>query len=233
MGFRLYLLAFSAYVCILTAASLAVTVYERMQYFLMYPVLVFGWVFAFAIAFDYLVSNQKLSWRKLLVLVFGLIIASSGVTHAVYVIDTPKWSFTVSTGKSVYAPAEGVHITVTVTNLGYISHSFSTIVDPSIIVEVWSTYYEDGIPEPIVDMQMWFTAFVNQSLTTLTFSPGQSLTRTVVWNQTLIHPESSLLVKPGTYLVDAFIPDVSFYPDLNNYLAPFWAETFINVTSTG
>jgi hypothetical protein len=231
MGFRLSLFVFSAYVCILTGASLAVTVYQEVQYIWAYPILVFGWVFCFAFAFDYLLSNQKLSWRKLLVLVFGLIIASSGVTHAAWVIGTPKWSFTVSTDKSVYALTEGVHITVTLTNLGYISHSFSSIVDPSIIVEVWSTHYVEGDPEPDVDMQMWYTAIVNQSQTTLTIAPGQSLTRTLVWNQTVIYPESSLLVTPGTYVVDAFVPDPS--STLSNYVAPFWAETYINVTSTG
>jgi hypothetical protein len=225
MGIRLSLLVFSASVCILTGASLAVTVYQEVQSIWVYPILVLAWIFCFAFAFDYLQSNQKFSRRKLLVLILGLIIASSGVTHVAWVIGTPKWSFTISTDKSIYALTEDVHVTVTLTNLGYIPHSFSSIVDPPIIVEVWSTYsdYDDNLEK---DLQMWYTAIFNQSQTTLTIPPGQSLTKTFVWNQT----ESSLRIAPGTYLVDAFVPDLS--QDLSTPLAPFWAETYINVTAT-
>lgn len=159
-----------------------------------------------------------------------MIIASSGVTHAAWVIGTPKWSFTVSTDKSIYALTEDVHITVTLTNLGYIPHSFSSIADPPVIVEVLNTYYIAGNPEPAI--QMWYTAALNKNQTTLTIPPGQSLTRTFVRNQTVIYPESSLRVTPGTYVVDTFVPDSRLYPSLSSYLPPFWAETYINVTAT-
>jgi hypothetical protein len=230
MGFRLSLLVFSASVCILTGASLGVAVYQEVQYIWAYPILAFAWIFAFAFAFDHLLSNQRLNRRKLLVLIFGLIIASSGVTHAVWVIGTPKWSFTVSTDKSIYALTEDIHITVTLTNLGYIPHSFPSIVDPPVIVDVRNTYYIAGNPEP--DIQMWYTAILNLSQTTLTIPPGQSLTRTFVWNQTVIYPESSLGVTPGTYVVDAFVPDPRVYPSLSSYLPPFWATIYINITAT-
>jgi hypothetical protein len=229
MGFRLNLLMFSAYVCILTGASLAVTIYQEVQSIWVYPILVFAWIFCFAFAFDILLSDQKFSRKKLLVLTLGLVLASSGVTHAVWVVGTPKWSFTVSTDKSVYALTESVHITVTLTNLGYIPHSVSSMVDPSIVVEVWSTdtNYDDTLEK---GLQMWYTPFLNQSQTTLTIPPGQSLIRTILWNQTVAHPESSLSVTPGTYLVEAFVPDLSF--DSSTPLAPFHGETYINVTAT-
>lgn len=236
MSFRLSLLVFSASVCILTGASLAMTVYQEvnlyqeMQYVWAYPILAFAWIFTFVFALDHLLSDQRLSWRKFLVLIFGLIIASSGVTHAAWVIGTPKWSFTVSTDKSIYPLTEDVHITVTLTNLGYIPHSFSSIVGPPVIVEVWNTYYIADSPEE--GLEMWYTVPLNQSQTTLTIPPEQSLTRTFVWNQTVIYPESSVRVTPGTYVVDAFVPDPRFYPSLSSYLPPFWAETYINVTAT-
>jgi hypothetical protein len=227
MGFRLNLLMFSAYVCILTGASLAVTIYQEVQSIWVYPILVSAWIFCFAFAFDYLQSNKKFSRSKSLVLILGLIIASSGVTYAVWVVGTPKWSFTISTDKSIYAPTEDVRITVTLTNLGYIPHSFSSMVDPPIIVEVWSTDSNFGYLEK--SLQTWYTPFLNQNQTMLTIPPGQSLTKTFAWNQTVIRPYS-LRVTPGIYLVDAFVPDLG--QDLSTPLAPFWAETHINVTAT-
>lgn len=230
MGFRLSLLAFSAWICVLTGASLAtIDYYAGDVYIWEYPLLVFGWVFAFAFAYDFVLDKRGFGGKRLIILVFCLIIASSGVTHAVYIVGTPKWSFAVSTDESSYIQNETIHIAVTLKNLGYIPHSFPSIVDPPIIVVIWNADLVASSP-PQPGLQVWYSVFVNKNQTTFTISPGQSFTRTFAWNQT--YTESSVQIGPGTYIIDAFVPDPSSYPLVEPYLSPFWAETIINITST-
>jgi hypothetical protein len=232
MGFRLDVILFSTFICILTAASLAITVYSvvdvytEMQYVWAYPLLVFGWIFAFAFAFDML-GSEKLSRKKLLFLTLGLVLLSSGVTHVVWVVATPRWSFSVSTDKSTYELGEPVQITATLENHGYIPQTFTSAVDDAITVNVeWG---------PFLPIPVWNAPY-KENQTAFTISPRQRLVRTFVWNQTnTVNPWFwNTTYMPGTYLINAFVPKrggatifEDYYDDM-----PFWATTYINVTAT-
>lgn len=229
MGFKLSLFAFSAWICVLTGASLAAIVYYAGDvYFWVYPLVVFGWVFAFAFAFDFVLDKRGFSGKRLILLVFCLIIASSGVTHAVWIVGTPKWSFVVSTDKSAYMQDETVQITVTLKNLGYIPHCFPSYTSPPIIVEIWNADLTVGSP-PEPALQVWYSVFVYKHQTTFTISPGQSFIRTFAWNQTDI--QYPVPIGPGTYIVNAYVPDS--YGDAEPHISPFWNETLFNITSAG
>jgi hypothetical protein len=188
-----------------------------MQYVWIYPFLAFAWIFAFVFAFDHVLNNRGFSGRRFLLLIFCLIIASSVVTHAAWIVGTPKWSFMVSTDKSNYMQNETIQITVTLKNIGYIPHSFISITDPPLIVEV------EGI---------WYTPIVDRNQTTITLSPGQNLTRTFTWNQTITYVQPPVPVRPGAYYLYAFVPDPNSYPSTLPYLPPFWSRTIVNITST-
>jgi hypothetical protein len=114
-----------------------VNVYKEMQYVWAYPALAFGWIFAAAFAFD-LLGSERFSGKKLLFLTLGLVLLSSGVTHVVWVVATPRWSFSVSTDKSTYALGEPVQITVTLENHGYIPQTFTSAMGNAITVDAWS-----------------------------------------------------------------------------------------------
>jgi hypothetical protein len=233
MGFRLSLFAFSALICVLTGLSLAWTVYSEWGFYVWaVPLLALGWVFAFAFAFDYLLNKRGFSVKRLLLLAFCLIVASSGVTHAVWIVATPRWSFTLSTDRSTYVQNETVQITVTLKNVGYLTQSFLSTLDHPIIVDVWTTDLVGGYLDR--GLQVWYSPVADENQTMLTISPGQSLIRTFAWNQTPIYnTQPPTIVAPGTYIVEAFVPDPEFYPHTQPYLSPFWAETTINITSTG
>jgi len=212
----------------MTSASLATIVYYAGDvYFWVYPLLVFGWIFAFTFAFDFVLNQRGFSGKRLIILVLCLMIASSGATHAAYIVGTPKWSFTVSTDKSTYMQNETIHITVTLKNLGYIPHSFSSNVDPPILVGVWTTDFYGSYPEK--GLQVWYNVFVIKNQTSFTISPGESFTRTFAWNQTYSYFSGQ--VGPRTYIVSAFVPDPSS-STTEPYLSPFRNETLINITST-
>jgi len=227
LGFRLSLFVFSGWICVLTGASLAWTVDNVGFYIRAYPLLAFGWVFALAFAFDYVLDKRGLSGRKFVLLVFCLIVASSGVTQAAFTVGTPKWSFMVSTDKSTYMQNETIQITVTVKNLGYIPHSFLSNTDPLILVGAWTADFYGSSPEQGV--QVWYSVFVFKNQTSVTISPGQSFTRMFEWNQTNIY--SSVPVGRGTYIVEAYVADL--YGEPEPFPSPFWNQTLINITSTG
>ena len=197
-----------------------VDIYEEPQYIWVYPILAFAWVFAFAFAYDGVLNNRGFSGKRFILLVFCLVVASSGVTHAVWFFGTPKWSFTLSTDKSTYAENETVQITVTLKNLGYVPLSFPSTVDPPLIVTI--SDFRGGTD--------WYSSVAYHNRTTFTISPGQSLTRTFAWNQTPITVQPPLIVGPGTYFVFAEVPDPS-HGNAEPY-GSFYASATFNITST-
>jgi len=217
--FRLYTLLFCVTVFIINALGLAFYWYKMLV-----PPFWFG--FAYPIAYillivfghDFFIAGSKLSRKKLLLLLLGVLTMSSIVTHSVWAIVTPRWSFSVTTDKNTYRLGENIQITVTLENHGLITHSFKSSISDPIAV---------SIEYPILS-QVWYSPY-NLNKTEFTIAPHQTLERTFVWNQTNIHyPEKE--IDPKTYTVRACIPSFPYDPFTGPSI--FWASTSINITST-
>jgi len=179
-----------------------------------YPV---AYILLIVLAHDFFIAGSNLSKKKLLLLFLGALIMSSIVTHSVWAIVTPSWSFSVTTDKNTYRLSENVQITVTLENLGFIAHSFKSSISDPIAV---------SIEYPILS-QVWYSPY-NLNRTEFTIAPHQTLERTFVWNQTNVHyPEKE--IEPKTYTVRACIPSSS-HPFIGSSIV--MASTSINITST-
>jgi len=211
---------------ILTALGLIIAYMNK-------PVLTFWSVFAYTIAlpclYAFLVqplfTSSKLSTKRFLLLTFSVAIIAIAVTHSVWTVTSPNWSFVVATAKSNYELGENVQVTVSLKNLGFIPHSFTSSISDPMVVSV-SYVYEDN---PTVTTQVWFS-LIHFNKTVFTIYPQQSLERTFTWNQTNIYqPEKK--IKSGTYLIEALIPsaDSDILIGFDNL---FWAWAFINITAT-
>ena len=219
MKFKSHTLLFSIVTFILTALGLAFIYYKVLDPpFWFGFVYIVAWVLLLALADDFFIGSGRLSRKKLLLLTFGVMIISNAVTHSVFAVISPRWSFSVYTDKNTYRLGENVQITVSLENRGFIAHSFKSSISGPIAVSI-----EYGILS-----QVWYSPY-NLNRTEFTIAPHQTLERTFVWNQTNIHyPEKE--IDPKTYTVRACIPSFPYDPFTGPSI--FWASTSINVTST-
>jgi heme/copper-type cytochrome/quinol oxidase subunit 4 len=145
--FKSYTLLFSIVVFILTAVGLAFLYYKMLDppfwftfvYIAAYPLLI-------VFAYDLFIAGSKLSRKKLLLLFLGVLIISAIATHSVWVIVTPRWSFSVSTDKNTYRLGEEVKITASLKNLGFITFFFKSRVSEPVLVLIWYQYTENPTP---------------------------------------------------------------------------------------
>jgi hypothetical protein len=135
-------------------------------------------------------GKLKLSFGAVLIIIFIIIVVS--LTSFLWVLLTPRWSFTVTTNKAVYANGEDIQITVILKNTGYLRQSITTAFTSPIIVLVENQF----------SAQAWFAPpDVQTGQTTFTLSPDQSLIRTFVWNGSWWNQERH----PGVCTVKAAI----------------------------
>jgi len=221
MGFRFYTLTFGVVVLILTAVGLAFFYYKSLVltllsiwFYLVAIVLVFGF------AADYFILGNKLSWKKFLLLTFGLIIISATITQTFAIIVAPRWSFSVYTDKSTYRLGENVTISVYLKNTGFITHSFLPVTG--------NTRHESiVVGAQMTSSPVWYSLVYLENANR-TIRPNQILQRTFIWNQTAnigIYKEREWQAEPGQYRISGGIRDAH-----TNYI--FSDETFINITST-
>ncbi|MDH5449191.1 MAG: hypothetical protein OEX01_09370, partial [Candidatus Bathyarchaeota archaeon] len=114
-------------------------------------------------------KERKMKKLTLLAVILALFFI---LPYTAYAVRTPRWSFTVSTDKTIYMLGENVTITATLTNNGYITHSFTSI---------------DKVPIQIYVQYSWFSIWYSDSnagKTEFSIGPRESIQRTVVWNQT-------------------------------------------------
>lgn len=155
-----------------------------------------------------------------------LIVTVALAAYGTWVVVTPKWAFKVTTDKSSYALGENVIITVTLENLGYIPHSITSSITNAIYVSITEWPY----------WPVWYSTYeVNK--TTFTVAPGHPLTRTIVWNQTNTENPSlwtNRTCNPGTYSIDAWIPDLRDGNAVDPIMAYplFGGGILINITAT-
>ena len=219
MRFKSYPLLFSIVVFIVTAVGLAVLYYKILDppfwftfaYIAAYPLLV-------VLAYDLFIAGSKLSRKKLLLLFLGALIISAIVTHSVWAIVTPRWSFSVTTDKNTYRLGESVQITVSLKNNGLIAHSFKSSISDPVVIFVRTSFYT----------HVWYTSY-HYNITEFTVFPNHRLERTFVWNQTdIYHPEKE--IEPATYYIGAHIPGSLSEPFIDYEIFRAW--TIINITST-
>jgi len=179
-----------------------------------------AWILVFGFGFDYFVIRAKFSRKKALLITFGIIIMSITVTHSVWAIITPRWSFSVTTDKNTYRLGENVTITATLRNHGLIAHSFKSSISDPVVIHV----------RAYMITSVWYTPF-NYEITEFTVFPNQPLERTFVWNQTKsVNIEFGKEIEPGTYYIGAHIPGSSSEPFIDYEIFRAW--TSINITST-
>jgi hypothetical protein len=174
-----------------------------------------------------MLTNKTLSVKKFLLLTFSVIVVAAVVAHSAWIAVAPNWSFVVVIDKSAYKLGESVQITVSLRNLGFIPHSFTSSCSDPIAVSVSHVYEKD----PSIWAQVWYSSYYD-SQTEFTIGPHQSLERTFVWNQTNIyHPQEK--IDKGTYLIEALIPSAgSFTQPVRVDNAFFWDSIRINITAT-
>ena len=163
--------------------------------------------------------------KKTILVVFAVAVVAITSVLSVWAITTPKWSFSVTTDKSTYELGESVQITVTLKNLGFIEHSFTSSLSDPVAVSV-EIVHED----PTLTTQAWYSLY-HPDATEFTVAPHQSLERTFTWNQTWTTNLwlCNQTYMPGTYITRAFIPKVQegFPAILSSHL--FTAYTTINI----
>jgi hypothetical protein len=161
-------------------------------------------------------DKKSLQLNKKRIISIALIVIAIGlaVPYSAWTIVVPNWSFSVSTDKSTYRLGKDVEITVTLRNMGFITHSFKSEVK---VIYVSIRNRSTGI-------HVWYSSYHLQDMV-FSLEPNQILQGNFLWNQTNIHqPEEE--IEPGEYRIEARIPE----SDWDNYL--FWAKTYINITST-
>jgi len=149
--------------------------------------------------------------RKWLFILLVLLIVAALIMYAVQVITAPNWSFKVVTDKTVYKLGENITITAVLKNNGYITHSFKAYYEDPIEVTIGKGTFPFGV---------WYSS--NQkNIHDVSIPPGQTIERTVVWNQT---DRDGKLVEPGIYTIRAEILDGE------KWLPIFEAEISITIT---
>lgn len=193
----MHILLFCAAIFMLTTVGLVVVyvwkhvpIWLSLAYLFICPV-----VFAFAV--DFLVGENKLSSKKVLLLAVAVMVTAATLTNSVWTIVAPRWSFSVSTDKPVYRLDEDVQITASLENLGFISHSFASATNDPVVVSI----------ETPGGGQVWYSSYHLRDRE-FTLAPHETLVRTFTWNQTNIHfPEKQ--IEPGHYYIRALIPSTS------------------------
>jgi len=227
MELRSYILLFSLLIFVL--AAVGVTIFYSTQFVLSFWLtlaLIIAYPCTIAIFFPLLTGNSKLSRKKLLLLTFSVTIISIAVSSSIWTIITPKWSFSVTTNKTAYSLEENVEITVSLKNMGFITHAFKSRINNPIVVSIEYQHTEN----PTSRIQVWFNPF-QEDITEFSVGPNLSLNRQFIWNQT----KSTNLwigeeIEPGIYWIQAFIPEYSSSMPIgvDNI---FSAWTSINITS--
>jgi hypothetical protein len=222
---KLYTLLFCVTVFIINALGLALYWYKMLVppfwFGFAYPI---AYILLIVLAHDFFIAGSKLSRKKSLLLVLGVLTISSIVTHSVWAIVTPSWSFSVTTDKNTYRLDEEVKITVSLKNLGFVTHSFKSRAIEPIYIVIEYDYKHHTTP-------VWWSS-VHESLTEFSIKPNQSLERNFVWNQTKsVNIDLGEEIEPGGYYIKAFIPSADFTMPFTVYNL-FWAWTKINITST-
>jgi len=168
--------------------------------------------------------NKKLLLRIAVISMIFVVIA-----YFVWFVLPPRWVFSITTDKSTYLLGENVIITVRLQNLGYITHSFITCVSDPVIVSV---EYQPGV-NPTVTSQVWYNRF-HKNITEFSLGPNDSLERIFAWNQTNTQNPWvwNQTYMPGTYHIQAFIPEADDEIISGWGRNLFDAYTTINVTST-
>lgn len=226
MKSKWHILLFGIATFILTALGLVIVYRDELGLTLWS---LFAYVIALPCLYVFLVGpllrSGELNGKKFLLLTFSVAIMAIAVTSSLWTVTAPNWSFAVATGKPTYELGESVQITVSLKNLGFMSHSFTSRISKPIIVSISYVHEEN----PTVTTQVWFSPYQNNR-TEFTILPQQSLERTFTWNQTDSHqPEKN--IEPGTYLIEALIPSAgSDMPIGADNL--FSAEVLMNITAT-
>jgi hypothetical protein len=219
---RLYTVLFCVAVFFLTSAGLAVLYYGMFpSSWLLILVYMVAWALLFAFAVDFFGGKAQFGGKKVLVLALGLMLGSTLFTHLVWTIATPKWSFSVSTDKSTYGLGEPVIIVACLRNMGFITHSFTSIANDPIL---FSVMYQSSL-------QVCYSRLY-ENITVFSLSANQFLERTFTWNQTnTANPWAwNQTCMPGTYSIQAFIPNAD--STTLYFIDPlFSAWTSINITS--
>lgn len=229
MKFRLYLLWYCVAVFILTFVTFIVLHVGRLPP-IFWLVLVLAYIIAPFLIYDSFVEPlmEKLSGKKMLLLTFSIVVIGMAFTESTWVIITPKWAFSVTTDKSTYVLYENVTITVSLKNLGFITHSFRSLLSDPVLLSIEFQPTQN----PTVTYQVWYSPF-HRNITEFSIGPNGSLERTFVWNQTNIaNPWFwNQTYMPGTYQIKAYIPDAGKDAIvMGQHL--FRAYTTINITST-
>ena len=165
----------------------------------------------------------KIKGRRIILLTFSVSLISALVIQLIWIAVAPNWVFKIMTDKTNYRQGETVEITVILENCGFITHSFTSLVSDPIIVSIWYIHPEN----PTVKTQVWYTPY-NMGKTKFVLAPHQFLERKLSWNQTNIY-DSTKIVEPGTYLIEALIPSSESEIIGTNNL--FYAWTMINITT--
>lgn len=172
-------------------------------------------------------KSLQTSKKKIIAVALVVIAIGVAVPYSAWIIVVPNWSFSVTTDKSTYELGEPVHIRVTLENLGYIEHSFTSAVSDAVVVRI--LFQEIYLKR---DYYVWYS---NPALivTEFTVSTRQPFERTFTWNQanTLSPQFWNQTYMPGTYKIEAFIPNPQYEP-MSDYNPLFRARTSINITST-
>ncbi len=210
------MLSYCISVFILTFIGLAVLGYgifvlPGFYSFLFLVVYVMAWVMLPAFTIDFL--RNKLNGKKVLVLTVGVILIATLFTHSVWMITSPKWSFSVSTDKPTYRLGELVTITASLRNEGLISHYFISVASDPVLFTILGP-----------DGRDWQGPY-HENITTFSLSASQTLERTFTWNQSYV---------PGTYQIVVSIPDAEAGDTPYGLYPPnpalFWTRTSINIT---
>lgn len=197
MKLRIHILLFSTAIFMLTTVGLVIVYVWKHVPFWLSLAYVFICPVVFAFAVDFLVGENKLSGKKVLLLAVAVMVTAATLTNSVWTIVAPRWSLSVSTDKPVYRLGEDVQITVSLENLGFISHSFASATNDPVVVSI----------ETPGGGQVGYSHYHLREKE-FTLAPHQTLVRTFAWNQTNIHfPEKQ--IEPGHYYIRALIPGAS------------------------
>jgi len=159
---------------------------------------------------------MKISFGMILIIVLALLIAS--FLSFFWVVLTPRWSFIISTDKTIYAPSDGIQFTVTLKNTGYIPQTITSGITREL----------SGTTEPVfvvIEVQqdhngltgyyVWYNGDPITASASLTLPAGNSIARTYEFNQSLIEQG----YRSGPYIIHiyAVIPKPGDN-DMNDFL---------------
>ena len=143
---------------------------------------------------------RRFNRKRFLLLILSIVVVVVAFVGT-WIIVTPNWSFSVSTDKVSYRRHENVTITVSLENLGYITHSFKSCISDPVYVRVENVKF---------DYPVWYSLPIEHNITEFSIGPSASLKRTFVWNQT-VYSEYGIVIDqlcpPGTYHVKVYIPE--------------------------